>query len=131
MKRTDSSVIPLILCCLLSPLLRLIPQTGIWSPHIWQIGEMFGLGKLTAVVLISALALWAGHFGSETIKRAGAVALPILVVVLAATIITGSGSGLSKRYLPLAATNVISSDFLLISWIISWFFDILKKVEKN
>ena len=131
MKKAKSNVVPLILCCLMSPLLRLIPQTRIWSPHIWEIGEMFGVGNLTAVGLIVAFAIWAGHYGTETIKRAGAVALPFLLIVLAVTAVMGLSAGLSGRFLPLAGTNVISADFLVISWIAARIFNKLKKVEKN
>lgn len=131
MKRSAAGVIPLVLCCLMSPILRLIPQTSIWSPRIWEIGEMFGLGNMTAMVLTIGLAIWAGHYGTETVKRAGAVALPFVVAILVSTMILGFSTGLSGRFLPLAGTNVISADFLLISWVSAWFFDNSKKVEKN
>lgn len=130
MKKTPAGVIPLILCCLMSPILRLIPQTKLWSPYIWEMGEMFGVGNLTAVVLITGAAVWAGHYGTETIKRAGAVALPIMLIVLLSTIILGFSTGLSSRFMPLPGTNVISADFLVISWVSAWIFDILKKSKK-
>ena len=131
MKRSAAGVIPLVLCCLMSPILRLIPQTSIWSPRIWEIGGMFGVGKLTALTLIAGAALWTGHYGTETVKRAGAVALPFMVAILVSTMILGFSTGLSGRFLPLAGTNVITADFLLISWVSAWFFDNSKKVEKN
>ncbi|MBE6993007.1 MAG: hypothetical protein E7430_10675 [Ruminococcaceae bacterium] len=130
MKKTEANAIPLALCCLMSPVLRFIPQTKIWSPHIWEIGGMFGVGKLTALTLIAGAALWTGHYGTEAVKRAGAVALPFLLIVLAVTVITGFGAGLSGRFLPLAGTNVITADFLLISWVSAVVLNILKKSKK-
>lgn len=115
----------------MSLVLRLLPQTRLWSPLIWEVGQMFGIGQLTAVTLIVLLAIWAGSFGVETVKRAGAVALPIMLIVLIGTAISGLTAGFSKRFLPLAATNVISADVLLIAGVFAWLFDILKKVEKN
>ena len=131
MNKTKTSPVPLAMCCLMSPALRLLPQTMLWSPPLWEVGAMYGIGNITAMVLMAAVAIRAGRCGSETVRRVGAVALPIMVIVLLWTGICGFTTGLSERFMPLAGTNAISADVLAMSWIFAWFFDILKKVEKS
>ncbi len=131
MKKTGTGVAPLLVCAIIGVFLRIIPQTRMWSPALWEADKMFGLSKGVVAVLLVAAAFWSGTRGTETIKRAGAVALPIMLAVLVWSAIAGFGVGISQRYMPLAATTAITGDFLAISGEIAWIFDTFKKVRKN